>query len=622
MNQTSIGATQTQNQVQTSQETLPGFLPTIQKIDLIKKNEPNHLANIVEDYLHQNDWMVKENANQGFSLQGLNNFLSSKIITRYWLDMIYPSHIKQAHDSGDIHIHDLNTLGPYCVGWDLSELLSTGFGGVRGKVESGPPKHLRTALHQMVNFLYTMQGEAAGAQAFSNVDTLLAPYIARDKLTFEQVKQCVQEFVFNLAVPTRVGFQTPFTNITLDLTCPKHMANEYVKIGGNITTDTYAQFQKEMDMFNQAFAQVMLAGDSKGKIFTFPIPTYNITKDFDFGNPAYEIIWEMTAKYGIPYFSNFVNSDMSPEDARSMCCRLRLNNAELRKRGGGLFASTPLTGSIGVVTINLPRIGYTSATKHDFFEKLDKLLDYSYESLELKRRIVEQYTSAGLYPYSKHYLATVYSRHAKYWMNHFSTIGILGMNEALVNMYGCTIAQEQGQQFAIEILEHIKQKLAVFQSQSGVLYNLEATPGESTSHRFARLDKKLYPHIKVANESQYQSYISHKASAHEKGIECAMQPIAPYYTNSTHLPVNYTDDLFEALTLQDPLQVQYTGGTVHHIFVGEKLTTSAVKKLVQTVSANFHLPYFTLTPTFSVCPIHGYLSGDHEYCPICDQQAE
>ncbi|MCR4284851.1 MAG: ribonucleoside triphosphate reductase [archaeon] len=559
----------------------------------------------VEDYIGLNDWMVKENSNMGFSLQGLNNYVATKIISNYWVRRIYPEAIRKAHEAGDLHIHDLGTLGAYCVGWDLKDLLTVGFKGVKGKVESKPPKHLRTALGQMVNFFYTLQGETAGAQAFSNFDTLLAPFVRYDKLDYSQVKQTMQEFVFNMAVPTRVGFQTPFTNITMDLIVPDYMKDENVMIGGELKKETYKEFKKEMGMINQAFVEVMLEGDAAGQVFTFPIPTYNITKDFDWNDSSYDGIWEMTAKYGIPYFSNFVNSDMKPEDARSMCCRLRLDQKELRKRGGGLFGANPQTGSIGVVTINMPRLGHVSTNADDFIGRLDRLMELAKESLEIKRKAIENFTKVGLYPYTKFYLRQIHQRFGEYWKNHFSTIGLLGMNEAITNfMPGEDITTEKGKAFSIKVLDFMRKKLEEFQGETQNIYNLEATPGEGTTYRFARMDKKRFGKILVANEKAVQN-----------GAK-------PYYTNSSQLPVGYTEDVFEALDLQDELQCRYTGGTVFHTFVGEKMTKEAVKALVHKISSNYHLPYFTITPTFSICPIHGYLSGEHEYCPRCDEEIE
>jgi ribonucleoside-triphosphate reductase (formate) len=493
-----------------------------------------------------------------------------------------------------------------CVGWDLKDLLSVGFTGVRGKVQSRPAKHLRTALGQIVNFFYTLQGETAGAQAFSNFDSLLAPFIRYDNLSYKDVKQIMQEFVFNLAVPTRVGFQTPFTNVTLDLKVPEYMKDEPVIIGGKPQKETYKEFEKEMAMFNRAFAEVMLEGDASGRVFTFPIPTYNITKEFDWDNPEHDLIWEMTAKYGIPYFSNFVNSDMKPEDARSMCCRLRIDNTELKKRGGGLFGANPLTGSIGVVTLNMPRIGFVASSKEDFFKRVELLMELAKESLEIKRKATEKFTENGLYPYSKFYLRQVKERFGQYWKNHFATIGLLGMNEAIMNfMPGENIASEKGREFAIEVLDFMRGKLEEYQKETGSIYNLEATPGEGTTYRFARMDKKKFGRIIVANEKEVQEFGA-----------------PPYYTNSTQLPVNHTSDIFEALELQDPLQTKYTGGTVFHSFIGEKLEKEAVKILVKKISDKFSLPYYTITPTFSVCPIHGYMAGEHEFCPLCEEVEE
>jgi ribonucleoside-triphosphate reductase (formate) len=558
---------------------------------------------VIDDYIGLNDWMVKENSNMGFSLQGLNNYISTKIISNYWNRRIYPEAIRNAHENVDIHVHDLGTLGAYCVGWDLKDLLITGFKGVPGKVACGPPKHFRVALAQVVNFFYTLQGETAGAQAFSNFDTLLAPFIRYDNLDYKEVKQCMQEFLFGLAIPTRVGFQTPFTNITMDMEVPSYMKDEPVVIGGQIKSETYKDFKEEMDMLNRAFAECMIAGDAEGRIFTFPIPTYNITKDFDWDNPRYEKIWEMTAKYGIPYFSNFINSDMKPEDARSMCCRLRIDNKELRKRGGGLFGANPQTGSIGVVTVNMPRLGFTATDESDFFAKLGRLMELAKESLEIKRKNIERFTKTGLYPYSKFYLRQVFERYGQYWKNHFATIGLVGMNEAIMNfMPGENIATPIGNTFAVKVLNFMREKLEEFQEETGNIYNLEATPGEGATYKFARADKKRFGRIIVANEN----------AVREEGAE-------PYYTNSTQLPVDYTSDLFEALDLQDGLQTLYTGGTVLHGFIGEKITPENAKRMVKKIAEGYHLPYFTITPTFSICPKHGYISGDHKYCPKCDE---
>jgi len=557
----------------------------------------------IQKYLEKLDWRVNENSNTCYSLQGLNMHLATSVVSRYWLNEIYPPEVRDAHVGGDMYVHDLGYLAAYCVGWDLKDLLLMGLGGVYGKVESRPAKHFRSALGQMVNFIFTMQGEAAGAQAFSSVDTYLAPFIRYDHLRYDEVKQAVQEFVFNMNVPTRSGFQSPFSNITLDLRPHGATAGEEAIIGGKPVSETYTDFQPEMDMFNRAFAEVMLAGDAKGRVFSFPIPTYNITRDFDWQNPVYDSIFEMTAKFGIPYWSNFVNSDMDPDDARSMCCRLRLDARELRKRGGGLFASNPLTGSIGVVTIDLPRIGYLSHSKDELFGRLSHVMDIARTSLEIKRKIIENLTAAGLYPYSRHYLDAVKQHNGFYWANHFNTIGINGMNELLLNFAGITIAEPDGQHLALEIMDFMLGKLKEFQHESGQLYNLEATPAESATYVLAKQDKALYPAIHVANE------------------EAVKNGADPYYTNSTQLPVTYTTDPFEALDLQDPLQVKYTGGTVVHLFLGERLESAdQAKQLVRAVTNSYRLPYFTLTPTFSICPKHGYIAGNHPFCPRCDEE--
>ena len=544
---------------------------------------------LVENYLKQLDWKVNENSNMTYSIQGLNNYIASEISKNYWLNKVYPADIRNAHISGDIHIHDLNIISVYCVGWDLKDLLMEGFRGVKGKIESAPPKHFRTALGQIVNFMYTMQGEAAGAQAFSNFDTLLAPFVRYDNLTYEQVKQAMQEFIFNMNVPTRVGFQTPFTNITMDLTVPSYYADQSVIIGGEFMEDTYKNFQPEMDMINKAFFEIMMEGDNSGRVFTFPIPTYNITKDFDWDNKNLDGLWEMTAKYGIPYFSNFINSDMSPEDARSMCCRLRIDNRELEYRGGGLFGSNPLTGSIGVVTINLPRIAQKSSSKEEFFKQLEEKMTLAKESLEIKRKLLEDYTEKNLYPYTKFYLRDIKARFGVYWKNHFSTIGLIGMNEACLNFLNSDVGSFRGKHFALEVMDFMRAKILEFQKETGNNYNLEATPGEGTSYRLAKCDRNKYP----------------------------------YYTNSTQLPVNYTDDIFEVLDHQDDLQTKYTGGTVVHIFAGERIyDLNTVKNLVKKICNNYKLPYFTFSPTFSTCPNHGYVAGEHFTCPECGSDCE
>lgn len=557
------------------------------------------IENLVDQYINDEDWRVRENSNMGYSLQGLNNHVATAVTKKYWLHKIYPREVRQAHENGDIHIHDLGQLSVYCCGWDLEDLLLNGFTGVKGKIQSRPPKHFRTALGQVVNFFYTLQGEAAGAQALSNFDTYLAPFISYDKLSYKEVKQAMQEFIFNLNVPTRVGFQTPFVNITLDLQVPKSMKDLPVIIGGKRQDRKYCEFQHEMDMLNQAFCEVMMEGDADGRIFTFPIPTYNITDDFDWDNPVVDRIMEMTMKYGLPYFSNFVSSDLDPEDVRSMCCRLRLDNRELRKRGGGLFGANPLTGSIGVVTINLPRIGYLATSERDFLERVGRLMDIAKTSLEIKRKLLERMTEQGLYPYARFYLRNIHAAEGSYWANHFNTIGLIGMNEALLNFKGCNIASPEGQQFALTVLDFMRTRLQDYQEESAMLYNLEATPAEGSSYRLARLDKERYPDIITAGHSE------------------------PYYTNSTQLPVDFTSDIFTALDLQNELQGKYTGGTVFHGFVGERIQdVGATKSLIKKIAHNYSIPYYTITPTFSICDEHGYLAGEHFECPYCGSECE
>ncbi|MCD6206025.1 MAG: ribonucleoside triphosphate reductase [Candidatus Marinimicrobia bacterium] len=569
----------------------------------LREISSRHNADLIDQYLSQTDWKVNENSNMSYSLQGLNNYISQEISKNYWLTQIYPNAIRAAHLNGALHIHDLGILSVYCVGWDLYDLLLQGFKGAGGKMESKPAKHFRSALGQIVNFFYTLQGEAAGAQAFSNFDTLLAPFIHYDGLSYKEVKQALQEFLFNINVPTRVGFQTPFTNITLDLTAPQYFKDQGVVIGGAIMDKCYGEFQKEIDILNNAFLEVMLEGDAKGRVFTFPIPTYNLTKDFDWDSKTSTLLWKATAKYGIPYFANFVNSDMNPEDVRSMCCRLRIDNRKLAMRGGGLFGSAPLTGSVGVVTINLPRIGYLANSKESFFKTLGELMESAKQSLEIKRKLLERLTDEHLYPYTKFYLRHVKERFGKYWKNHFSTIGIIGMNEACLNLFSCDIGTIQGNRFAVEVLDFMRAKLLEFQTETGNNYNLEATPAEGTSYRLARLDKKAFPDIITANQLN--------------DIERV------YYTNSSQLPVNYTDDIFESLDLQDELQTKYTGGTVLHLFMGERIQDEeALKKLIRSVCTKYRLPYFSITPTFSVCPECGYLDGEVETCPKCESRCE
>ena len=521
---------------------------------------------LIDDYIDRADWRVSENANMNYSLQGLNFYVASSIAARYWLNKIYPAEVCSGHIEGDFHIHDLGMLATYCCGWDLQDLLLRGFGGVPTKLESRPPKHLRSALGQVVRY---------------------------DGLTYVGVKQALQEFVYNLNVPTRVGFQTPFTNLTMDLTPCGTLADAPVIVGGQPQRETYADFQPEMDLLNRAFAEVMLEGDARGRVFTFPIPTYNITRDFAWDNPVLESLWKATAKYGIPYFANYINSDLDPEDARSMCCRLRLDNRELRKRGGGLFGANPLTGSVGVVTVNLPRIAYLATSESDFFYRLSTMMETARTSLETKRKILVRETERGLYPYSKHYLAVVRKRLGSYWANHFSTVGIVDMNECCLAFLGVSIGSPEGQAFAMRVLNFMRDKLLDFQNETGNMYNLEATPAESASYRLAKADRRRYPDAITAGS-----------------------PDSPYYTNSTHLPVGFTSDLVQALELQDELQTLYTGGTVFHAFLGEQVDDwRQARLLVRRIAERYHLPYFTLTPTFSICPVHGYIRGEHRFCP-------
>jgi ribonucleoside-triphosphate reductase len=572
----------------------------------IRKITTRANVDLVNHYIEKLDWKIRENSNMSYSLQGLNNYISSEVTSEYWLNSIYPPEVRSAHAEGDLHIHDLNLLSVYCVGWDLLDLLRQGFKGVEGKVESSPPRHLRSALGQIVNFFYTLQGEAAGAQAISNFDTLLAPFVRRDRLTYLEVKQALQEFIFNINIPTRVGFQTPFTNITLDLGAPATLRDVPVVVGGREQPETYGEFQAEMNLINRAFAEVMPEGDAKGRALTVPNRTYNLTPDFDWDNPTIEAVWRMTGKYGIPYFSNFINSDMSPEDARSMCCRLRLDNRELLKRGGGLFGANPLTGSIGVVTLNLPRVGYLSDGEPDFFARLNRLVRIAADSLLIKRKVLEQFTDKNLYPYSKFYLREIKQASGTYWKNHFSTIGIIGMNEACLNFLNRDITTPEGQRFALKVMDALRETIAALQEETGTMFNLEATPGEGTSYRLAMLDRKRFPDLVSANDADVRG-----------------RDAAPYYTNSSHLPVGFSDDLFRTLDLQDELQTKYTGGTVLHIFLGEQVRDPAVvRRLVRKVATAYRLPYFTLTPTFSICPTHGYLEGEQAHCSRCRESTE
>jgi ribonucleoside-triphosphate reductase len=559
-------------------------------------------AALVDAYLGQTDWRVAENANMAYSLQGLNNHIASEVTRRYWLERLYPPHVRAAHEAGDLHVHDLNLLAVYCVGWDLADLLRSGFKGAGGKAESGPARHFRTALGQIANFFYTLQGEAAGAQAFASVDTYLAPFIAADGLSYREVKQALQEWVFNLNVPTRVGFQTPFTNIALDWNVPKRLADDAVILGGEPTGETYGAFQREMDLFNRAFLEVMKEGDAKGRVFTFPIPTYNVTGDFDFEDPRLVPLWEATARYGLPYFANFVGSEMSPDDARSMCCRLRLDTRALARRGGGLFGANPLTGSIGVVTLNLPRLGHRARSEEELFALLDTLMDTARDSLVVKRKALERFTEGGLYPYARFYLRDVKARRQAYWANHFSTIGLVGMDEAARLLVGEGVLGARGRAFALRALDRMRERLVAYQEETGTPFNLEATPAEGASYRLARCDRERHPEI---------------AAALGHGSDDAV------YTNSSQPPVDAVDDPFALLENQDALQAKYTGGTVLHFFLGERIDDpSTVKEFVRAACGRFRLPYFTLTPTFSVCPEHGYLAGESPVCPRCGAEAE
>ena len=552
-----------------------------------------------DDYLGEKDWHVQENANTQKSVNGLNNYVREVFTKKYWLNEIFPEEIRQAHENGDCHIHDLGFFGPYCAGWDLKQLLTEGFGGVHGKVESKPAKHMRSFLGQIANSTFTTQGETAGAQAWTSFDTYCAPFIRYDNMTFSQVKQCIQEFVFNINVPTRVGFQCPFSNLTFDIKVPSTLKDEAVIWGGQLMDDKYGDFQQEVDMLNLAFCDVMLEGDAKGRVFTFPIPTINITKDFDWNTPVVDAFMKITCKYGIPYFSNYLNSDLSPDDALSMCCRLRLDTGELKKRGGGLFGSHPLTGSIGVFTINLPRIGYLSTTREEFKERVKRMVSIGTNVLEIKRKVIEDQTDKGLYPYAANYLRFAKMRNGEYWSNHFSTIGVIGMNEALLNFFGRGIESDEGKEFSIEIMNLLRDLMLENQKETGHFYNLEATPAEGTSYRLAMLDKKFHPDIITAGEN------------------------TPYYSNSTQLPVGHTDDVFELLDLQDELQTLYTGGTVQHIYLGEQIDNiESAKMLIKKIFTNYKMPYISLTPSFSICEEHGYLSGEQEVCGKCGKETE
>ena len=548
----------------------------------------------VNEYLAREDWRVNANANQGYSLGGLILNVAGKVTANYWLEHVYPPAVGQAHREADLHLHDLDMLSGYCAGWSLRTLLHEGLNGIPGKVDSAPPKHLSSAIGQIVNFLGTLQNEWAGAQAFSSFDTYLAPYVRVDSLGYEQVRQCLQELVHNLNVPSRWGTQTPFTNLTFDWTCPEDLREQVPVIAGREMPFSYGDLQAEMDLINRAYIDVMCAGDAKGRAFTFPIPTYNITRDFDWDHPNCDALFEMTARYGLPYFQNFLNSDLQPHMVRSMCCRLQLDLRELLKRGNGLFGSAEQTGSVGVVTLNGARLGYLYAgDEAALLARTDELLDLARDSLEIKRKVIQGYIDGGLYPYTKRYLGTL--------RNHFSTIGVNGVNEMIRNFSGGTedITTPWGEAFALRWLQHIRARMTEFQEGTGHLFNLEATPAEGTTYRFAKEDRRRYPGILQAGSERQ-----------------------PYYTNSTQLPVGFTSDPFEALARQEPLQRLYTGGTVLHLYLGERLPDAqACRSLVRRALENFRLPYITVTPTFSICPVHGYLSGEHQFCPQCDELA-
>ena len=547
----------------------------------------------INEYLDQLDWRVNANANQGYSLGGLILNVSGKVVANYWLNYIYTPEIGAAHRNADIHIHDLDMLSGYCAGWSLRTVLTEGFNGVPGKVEAGAPKHLSSATGQIVNFLGTMQNEWAGAQAFSSFDTYMAPYIRKDHLPYHEVLQCIQELIYNLNVPSRWGTQTPFTNLTFDWTCPEDLKHQHPVIGGEEQPFTYGELQAEMDMINRAYIEVMMKGDAKGRVFTFPIPTYNMTPDFDWDSPNALRLFDMTARYGLPYFQNFINSELKPNMIRSMCCRLQLDLRELLKRGNGLFGSAEQTGSLGVVTVNCARLGYLyKGNEEELYKRLDHLLDLAKQSLEIKRKVIQRHIDQGLFPYTKRYLGTL--------RNHFSTIGVNGINEMIRNFTGDTddITTDWGHAFAVRFLDHVRERLVQFQAETDHMYNLEATPAEGTTYRFAKEDKKRFPNILQAGP-----------------------PKNPYYTTSSQLPVGFTDDPFQALEMQEDLQKKYTGGTVLHLYMNEAISSAeACRDLVRRTLTRFRLPYITITPTFSICPKHGYIPGRHDFCPICDAE--
>ena len=547
----------------------------------------------INEYLTRADWRVNANANQGYSLGGLILNVAGKVTANYWLSHVYAPEVGEAHRNGDIHIHDLDMLSGYCAGWSLRTLLHEGLNGVPGKVEAGPPKHMSSAVGQIVNFLGTLQNEWAGAQAFSSFDTYMAPFVRKDGMDYAAVRQCIQELVYNLNVPSRWGTQTPFTNLTFDWTCPEDLREQVPVIAGDEMPFAYGDLQAEMDLINRAYIDVMTTGDAKGRVFTFPIPTYNITKDFPWESENAQLLFDMTAKYGLPYFQNFVNSELEPHMVRSMCCRLQLDLRELLKRGNGLFGSAEQTGSVGVVTVNCARLGYLHAgDEAALLAALDRLLELGKDSLEVKRTLIQRLMDEGLFPYTKRYLGTL--------RNHFSTLGVNGINEMVRNFTHNVhdITSDWGHAFAVRFLDHVRERIVAFQEETGHLYNLEATPAEGTTYRFAKEDKKRWP-----------------------GILQAGTPQQPYYTNSSQLPVGFTDDPFEALQRQESLQTKYTGGTVLHLYMGERLSSGAAcRDLVKRALTRFRLPYITVTPTFSICPQHGYLAGEHPFCPKCDEE--
>jgi ribonucleoside-triphosphate reductase (formate) len=549
------------------------------------------IVNTMDGYLKQQDWRVHENSNVNYSLGGLILHNSGAVTANYWLENIYPHEISDAHRNGEIHLHDLSMFSGYCAGWSLRQLIAEGLGGVKNKISSRPAKHLSTLIQQMVNFLGILQNEWAGAQAFSSFDTYLAPFVREDNLSFEELKQNIQSFIFGVNTPSRWGSQAPFTNITLDWVVPDDLRDQPAIVGGKPLETTYGDYQKEMDMVNKAFLEVLIAGDADGRGFSYPIPTYNLTKNFNWDSENANLLFKMTGKYGTPYFQNFINSSLNPGDVRSMCCRLQLDKRELRTRGGGLFGSDEFTGSIGVVTINLPRIGYLSSSKEDYFSQLDHFMNIARDSLEIKRQVITKLMDEGLFPYTQRYL--------RHWNNHFSTIGLVGMNESMVNFMGKDLTAPEARDFAIEVLTHMRQKLVEFQEKTGYLYNLEATPAEGTSYRMAKIDRKKFSRMTIPGGEN------------------------PYYTNSTQLPVKATDDMFEALDMQDPIQRLYTGGTVFHAYIGESIDdVETCKKLVRKIAENYSLPYFTISPIFSVCQRHGYLRGEQFACPSCGEEAE